>query len=1164
MADGVDTKQRFEITVPSPKARINLGQPETTNGQPTFGYIGLTLQSDVDLFVDVNKDTFQQGSNVLHQAGGNWLQYADGPMFMTTLAAQHLASGEQLTLVAGAPYGNSTGLDHGGRVRHHKYNNLQKHYRVDEVQNGLFEFFYGRLDRRTSGIGSKLAYAIGEFDHAHAKSKAVETDAELKGFRAMVTASETELGLASPDPAWIEEVTSKAANTKGAKSLKYGFSPYFKRFDPYKLTDPASLKDPSPMDGLVTMARNALAYGRRLVDVMRKIGACITDNAVSAQILKLADAMAGFGRTWAAMDRVYERHPFQAVRWVDEYNSGFKARIDATVDQNAGAAKAKILSAPGLLVDEDVLIADGDKMTVTANAGSISVEVIAKHAELQAPGAVATDGWAGSVTIDQNGITKTVTFTATDTVSAASILGKINGGPPTLSPPAELVGTNTDTLKLKSHKKGSAQRVSITGAGAVLTKLGFQLSDLPRFATGETIEGVAAPTFPIDAGTLTLTIGSSNAVSLDFSATSVSSMTALVAAINAVWATGRPAGTSSLVAQDAANRLQLTCPGHALSAIASTRALFEKLGLGASSSGDQTFESPAPTGNNVADLSAVTAEEIVALFSGSSVTATVAGGAVQLESTAAGVGSFVEGSGTLAAKLGLDHRKEITGWAVAKSDFGVINHELQKLPEDARNLTRPITECLEDIEAVLSNLEKTLESLVEAIPYQLIGLDGPPAAIGLIAKDGISLGTPDRIVGAAGGGFVFVADGGTGQRDRGKWIPVLERGINAVLEWKPKLLGGPDAAEITENLGFRVCSDTAVNLTGTTTAELLALGRGKVGNDAMGIGVARVAASRSVEVCGFEKVSIGARAPDKDKAAPNGGRIELLAHDITIGAGDDQMLQNFGVHERASAPTLKNPDNRDRDLALGGRAWDANLKATIPKTKTVTLEATEQTLFRVGEWSVKLHKDDGLVVGWEQSDATYQVRKTAVDDEVQRVTDLQTLKTQARAKNLATILSLRAHRPLTEKQVARIERLERKNERITKRLEKIATQLADLQVKKAAVGATRGEAIVPALKMNDKEIVIGFCKNANGQVEDGPHLKITPEGFWLETGKADKEVSISCADGKSLKVFADTAWQTDKNIEVTPKGKLGLEPKGLMSIKGANVAISPDGNVRIG
>ena len=95
-----DREQRFEIFVPSPKARINMGKPNlTSNDEGPFGYTGLSLQSDVHLFIDANKHTlFQTGQNYCGQVGGKWLQYSNADMIMSSTASVNLSADKKIVI----------------------------------------------------------------------------------------------------------------------------------------------------------------------------------------------------------------------------------------------------------------------------------------------------------------------------------------------------------------------------------------------------------------------------------------------------------------------------------------------------------------------------------------------------------------------------------------------------------------------------------------------------------------------------------------------------------------------------------------------------------------------------------------------------------------------------------------------------------------------------------------------------------------------------------------------------------------------------------------------------------------------------------------------------------------------------------------------------------
>jgi hypothetical protein len=109
------------------------------------------------------------------------------------------------------------------------------------------------------------------------------------------------------------------------------------------------------------------------------------------------------------------------------------------------------------------------------------------------------------------------------------------------------------------------------------------------------------------------------------------------------------------------------------------------------------------------------------------------------------------------------------------------------LPEDARNQLRPLYQAAGDWLAVA---DKTV-SCIGDIAQIFTGLVSPPSMLGLIAKDGITLGTTAPLYGT-GGGITFVATGTpaapgskandpTGPDER-KFIPVIEKLVQLALD----------------------------------------------------------------------------------------------------------------------------------------------------------------------------------------------------------------------------------------------------------------------------------------------------------------------------------------------------------------------------------------------
>ncbi|MBK8256858.1 MAG: hypothetical protein IPK82_29820 [Polyangiaceae bacterium] len=159
-----DLKTRYSIYVPKPLARINLGdwqKREGTSQSPKFGYAGVSIQTDSQLFVDVLKTTYIQARGGYNLQTTDLLQIAQKAVFLATPDNATVGSDGLMTLAAGAGQAPTWTLDHGDLIDVYPYNSLQLHYRVEEVQNGLFEFFRGKREREapsdTTGLGGVVA-----------------------------------------------------------------------------------------------------------------------------------------------------------------------------------------------------------------------------------------------------------------------------------------------------------------------------------------------------------------------------------------------------------------------------------------------------------------------------------------------------------------------------------------------------------------------------------------------------------------------------------------------------------------------------------------------------------------------------------------------------------------------------------------------------------------------------------------------------------------------------------------------------------------------------------------------------------------------------------------------------------------------------------------------
>ncbi|MCA9605691.1 MAG: hypothetical protein KC619_08860, partial [Myxococcales bacterium] len=153
--------KRFEIFVPTPQSRINLGSANLTEtDEGPFGYRGISLKSGAGhLFVDVSDHTLLQGGgDCCEQVGGSWIQISDADMTVSTKAQLKIGAGKTIVIASGAGMGAVNVDDHGEDVAATKYNDLELHYQVDKIETSLFEFFHGRRAHTERG---KLAKALG-------------------------------------------------------------------------------------------------------------------------------------------------------------------------------------------------------------------------------------------------------------------------------------------------------------------------------------------------------------------------------------------------------------------------------------------------------------------------------------------------------------------------------------------------------------------------------------------------------------------------------------------------------------------------------------------------------------------------------------------------------------------------------------------------------------------------------------------------------------------------------------------------------------------------------------------------------------------------------------------------------------------------------------------
>jgi hypothetical protein len=302
-------------------------------------------------------------------------------------------------------------------------------------------------------------------------------------------------------------------------------------------------------------------------------------------------------------------------------------------------------------------------------------------------------------------------------------------------------------------------------------------------------------------------------------------------------------------------------------------------------------------------------------------------GTLRFRSPTVGNGSRVEVRGSLAEALGVSDVDEI-GRGAREDDFAQLTDKADKITnvwqawsrtsaEPFRRLTSLHREALKEVENLLG--------LVESVVGIVDGLTEPPGPLGLFAKSGISLGTEDRVYGAASRGFYFVADGGKDAPKSHRFVPkaleildVIDTAINRKKERPP-----------VRSLGFRVRTDSDVDLKGDYFVSLTAV------DDT---GLARVESGGVTDVTAMKGVAVGPRDA--------GSYLEMFGSDILIGVREHDKpgikIKDHAYH-RAPAPPAEETAHEPEPLPRA--TWEAN--AQNP-TNTISLSAEQRVTIEVG------------------------------------------------------------------------------------------------------------------------------------------------------------------------------------------------------------------------
>jgi len=1094
----VDIKQRYSLYVPKPLARLNLGDWQRRDLQsPKFGYAGVSIQTDSNFFLDVTKLTYLQAKGGYVAQTTDWLQTSKNAMYIATADNATMGADGTLVMAAGAGHGPTFLLDHGDTMDPYPYNPLNLHYRVEEVQNSLYDFFRGRRDKHPP---SKLEMAIlpffkkedltfnssthrfsnplgamGENPLGLQGAKEKEDHVKLRGgFDRVANVSWqrlfgddtwdvdkpddkaapqdlfADLGDVRADPPKTLTIGEIEGNTGDLteKELVFGFSAYFSRFDPYQMIDPDRFqkdvdkkkifKWEATILKIFAYANNALVKLRRTLDVVYKIGSILKDNSLFKTAQDFAATVDSFNlaiKAWRGQVESLILNPYVTHKqgtffdqMADEEASGHQARgkkLEGMKKDWAPKPTGKAAVRSGTADKDKGFSASG---TSVAAGDSITIE-----------------------TVDSAGATKTFTVALSlDAVAATS--AKISGGSP-----SEAAFTT------------AASWVQVQLDGGAWTNVAMPACAIPSLA-----EATAA-----DA-----------ALPQGQQAHFVADRAALIDSLQATLCAG--IGASATVASKKITlQSTITGTGSKIRLAESSAGLLAALGIAKVSADGADAQSPKqPKDLTAADMVALlskatnAAGEKVTDFA----TITAEGDQVVITSKKEGDGSKMKVSGALADKLGFvgdtmgrSGEDEVKDWGEfwrGQDDFEKAMIEVNQLPQDTANLTRPMVAVWKGCVGAINKVNAAMKAVIKIGSLKLPTNKG---AFGVVANSGISLGTPDRIVGAGGQGIVFVADGGSGKPDHAKYA-LLEDFVNRIAgadlaaAIRELILKTPPAP-LKDSLGFRVFSDTTVDLTARNTANLVALGRAANGADkTIGVGVARVAGSYAAEIAGQRKVVV--RAHEKDT-----GRVEVLGSTIAVGYSPiDAKEKVFGL---------------DTQLGKGPKGWTPKLKEEHAQTSSVMIHSTDQACIIVGDYMVQLRSADSKLKD------RLTAERTAAQD---RLKDLLKEKGELAAEKIQKALIL----PPGDEHVAAQERIVAIDKRVDEIGDAIDAEkgtLAKLTTALRLANATNDEGVIiamrdPAEDLNDSNTSMAW--------KEKPSVVVSKKGVTITT-TAGKELSQKSA-----------------------------------------------------
>lgn len=997
----IASDKRFEIYVPKPKSRINVGTTaRKKDPDGPWGHKGITIATAENVVVSAAKDMVQQsGGNTNFLVGGALGHYTKGDVNLTSGADMRVAAAQRLLIMSGANNAPGAQALTGDSLRLQAYNHLAQHYRIDALNVGLFEFFHGRRERP---IRVKKAFG------ATRPTRKLTKFSHEKTVRPLAKHSDLQGGFAENALRTLDLLYPAEREAGDAGELFY---PRAKAFYP---------KTRKKAQSLITIPPRVHPPTGTTIPPIQKIKDSSDPRYWIEDLFADDPAEAGMKKappsTVFGTDEIDQlKHGFS--RYYDRFDPYPIINVSAfpRPAQKALAVMRNTLTRMHRIFDCLVYVS-----TLPAMGPQLLIQLMGS-APIAGQLIGALDGGmaAYGVVADRVDYYSKVED-ASEVPAAANVLAF-----------GEPFKANADARKASiasgpgnwNLSKGGPWRIEVrTQDGIVASRaidlgpvparpavLTIQASDLDMIenADGDPI-GVEEVRLrlEIDGHEFTITLDHWNAprpeVAREVIESAVSSVATVTESDDVITITTRSVGADSRItivdcdSNRAGMYLYTAIPG----TLAQGRGII-----------------PA-----IADPRNVTVRDIAARLEPAPPAAiSVVEGMIRITSDKEGDGSRIVVSGNLADKVfgatKEDHvvAKISPDWESVDS-AGSLTEPLSTwmtyvkgLPDQVASVFQPLTDAAADLLSVMEGLE----AAAEAIAATDLLLPPPPEAVGIFGTQGITLGTHDRIVGSGSHGILFVVDGGSGEPDKGKQqlqAIKLERFANLMGQFGPPL-----RKKKTQSLGFRVYSDSVVDLNAGHGVQLLAMGRAKStaqrpdGKLTGGSGVARVLSSFATEVAGYEKVVISARSAGDpaDTEAKTGGRVELAGQTIAIGgvrieeqdsAGNPygpfdfehpdglDAHANMGIapfdaeyaalseHLHLSAKNVppKIADGWNKEPTYLKRmakwAWPEQLRKEHPPTQRVHVHSSKEAVIVVGPYMIHVTQDAGVSVGTRKAE----------------------------------------------------------------------------------------------------------------------------------------------------------------------------------------------------